>query len=195
MQLRQLHISTDYWEERANKVLSHFQYAYPDEISMPDICWRYGIRIMPLDKPFIGQFIDYEAISELKSFSIPKSTGKRGTIYLKEGLDPIEKKLLLAEEFCHLYAHHSPQLSMDSLSISKNECQAKRMSAYLLMPGKFINTVYNAAYDEAVVISDIADHFLVTEEFAQYRLELIFNRRVGALMAHRGRLGTIEWFE
>lgn len=195
MQLQQLHTITDYWEKRAEKVLSHFRYAFPDEIYMPDICWRYGITIMPLDAPFVGQFVDYESISHLESFSIPGSKARRGTIYLKENLGHIERKMLLAEEFSHLYSHHITQLAADEYMIAKNEQQAKRMAAYLLMPGRFINTVYNAAYDEAVLISDIADHFLVTEEFAHYRMELIFNRRVDAVMSHKGALGTIEWFE
>lgn len=193
MQLRQLHTTTDDWEMRANKVLSHFDYNYPDEIDMYDICWRYGIRIMPLDVPFIDGLINWETISDLKSFSIPQPKGKRGTIFLKEGLGAIERKLLLAEEFCHTYLHHSSQLTLDKHSIAKLENQAKKMSAYLLMPERFIRTVYNAAYDEAVLISDIADHFVVTEDFAQYRMELIFNRKVDALMKLRGSLGTIEW--
>lgn len=66
------------------------------------------------------------------------------------------------------------------------------MSAYLLMPSRFIKTVYDAAYDEAVLISDIADYFLVSEEFAQYQLELIFNRKVDAFVSHWGMLGTFE---
>ena len=194
MQIRQLRTCTDYWEERAEKVLSHFHYASPDEISMSDICWRYGITIMPLDSPFMERSIDFESISHLESFSIPSPKARRGTIYLKENLDHFERKLLLAEEFCHLYAHNAPQLPIDIHGLAKLENQAKRMSAYLLMPSRFIKTVYDAAYDEAVLISDIADHFLVTEEFAHYRMELIFNRRVDAFVAHRGTLGTVEWF-
>ncbi len=195
MQLRQLQTSTDYWEERAEKVLSHFRYAFPDEIYMPDICWRYGMTILPLDLPFVEQSLDYESISHLESFSVPGSKARRGTIYIKENLGHVEKKLLLAEEFCHLYAHDASQLSINKHSLAKLENQAKRMAAYLLMPDRFINTVYDAAYDEAVMISDIADHFLVTEEFAHYRMELIFNRRVDALIAHKGAVGTVEWFE
>ncbi len=60
MQLRQY---TDYWEERANKVLSHFHYTYPDEIDMYDICWRYGTRILPLDKPFTEPLIQEDTFS------------------------------------------------------------------------------------------------------------------------------------
>ncbi|QNK87793.1 ImmA/IrrE family metallo-endopeptidase [Sporosarcina sp. resist] len=162
---------------------------------MPDLCWRYGITILPLDAHFVEQFVDYESVSHLKSFSVPSSKARRGTIYIKENLGHIEKKLLLAEEFCHLYSHGASQLSIDKHSLSKLEKQAKKMSAYLLMPARFINSVYEAAYDEAVVISDIADYFLVTEEFAQYRLELIFNRKVDAFVSHWGMLGTFKWFE
>ncbi|WP_342538384.1 ImmA/IrrE family metallo-endopeptidase [Sporosarcina sp. FSL K6-1540] len=193
MQLREINTRTDDWELRAEKVLSHFQYEFPDEIDMHSICWRYGIKVMPLDVPFTEQYVDYEVISHLESFSIPSSKARRGTIYLKENLGHIERKLLLAEEFCHLYAHNASQLPIDTYSLAKLENQAKRMSAYLLMPARFISTVYDAALDEAVLISDIADHFVVTEEFAHYRMELIFNRRVDALMTHRGALGTIEW--
>lgn len=195
MQLRKLHTVTDDWEERAVKVLSNFNYAYPDEIDMYDICWRYGIKILPLDSPFICNSLDYQSISHLKALSIPGDIGRRGTIFIKEGLGPIEKKLLLAEEFCHIYSHHSSQLTIDKYSIGKTEKQAKKMAAYLLMPKMFMDTVYDAAIDEAVLVSDIADHFVVTEEFAQYRLKLIFNRTVDALYTLRGRLGTLEWHE
>lgn len=44
------------------------------------------------------------------------------------------------------------------------------MSAYLLMPQRFIDKVYDFAEDEAVTNSDIADYFMVTEDFAHYRL-------------------------
>ncbi|WP_252503232.1 ImmA/IrrE family metallo-endopeptidase [Sporosarcina sp. Marseille-Q4943] len=191
MQLRQIH--TDYWEERADKVLSHFHYEFPDEINIFDICRRYGIRVLPMDTPFING--EVASIESVKAFSVPKDRARRGTIFVKEGLDDVEKKLLVTEEFCHLYAHHTPQLSVDQYVLAKNEHQAKRMSAYLLMPQHFINKVYDAAIDEAVLISDIADYFLVTEEFAQYRLELIFNYKVDAFTSLRGRLGTLEWFE
>ena len=52
-------VATDYWEERANKVLSNFNFIYADEIDMYEICWRYGIRIMPLDEPFTKDFSLY----------------------------------------------------------------------------------------------------------------------------------------
>ncbi|WP_367183442.1 ImmA/IrrE family metallo-endopeptidase [Sporosarcina sp.] len=52
---------------------------------------------------------------------MPGKRGRRGTIFLKEGLDAIEKKLLIAEEFCHLYAHHQTQLSADQYAIDKCE--------------------------------------------------------------------------
>ena len=119
MQLRKPH--TDYWEERAEQVLSHFHYTSPDEINIYDICWRYGIRILPLDYPFMDGSTEWEAIHNLKAFSVPKNRGRRGTIFIREGLNEIEKKLLVAEEFCHLYAHHSPQLSVDEYQLAKAE--------------------------------------------------------------------------
>lgn len=160
MQLRQ---HTDYWEERADKVLSHFHYTHPDEIDMYYICWRYGIRILPLDKPFTEPLIQNNTIHHLKAFSPPSKHSRRGTIFLKEGLDAIEKTLLLAEEFCHLYAHHQTQISADPYDIGKCENQAKRMAAYLLMPAQFMEEVYVAAFDQSVVISEVADYFLVSD--------------------------------
>lgn len=187
-------LKTDDWEMRAKKVLSNFGYRYPDEIDMYDICWRYGIRILPLDSPFINDLFDYESTCNLKAFSIPKGEGRRGNIFIKEGLGPIEKKLILAEEFCHMYSHYSSQLLIDKYLIGKTENQAMRMAAYLLMPSLFMNDVYDAASDQAVLISDIADYFVVTDEFASYRLGLAFNRRVDAVSTLRGKLATLEWF-
>lgn len=195
MQLKQLHMTTDDWEEKAEKVLSNFNYTYPDEIDMFDICWRYGIKILPLDSPFLGDSINYQSIKHLKAFSIPGNVGRRGTIFIKESLNPIERKLLLAEEFCHIYSHYSSQLSADTYMIAKAEKQAKKLAAYLLMPKLFIEEIYDTALDEAVLISDIADYFVVTEEFAQYRLKLTFDRNINALYALRGKLGTLEWYE
>ncbi|MBD8007444.1 ImmA/IrrE family metallo-endopeptidase [Bacillus norwichensis] len=187
--------SSDYWEERAARVLSHFDYTYPDEIDMFDICWRYGIQVKPLDQPYLDKSIDYESISHLKAFSIPKDKGRRGTVYLKPGLNPIEKKLILAEEFCHLYSHCQSQLSENPFKIGKTENQAKRMAAYLLMPEHFLKTVFNVALEEAVLISDIADYFVVTEEFAQYRMNLTYNKKMDALLYVNGNLGTFEWID
>lgn len=192
LQLRQIH--TDYWEERADKILSHFNHEYPDDIDIAHICWLYGIRILPLDYEFLENCeVELESLEGLKAYSVPKGNDRQGTIFLKEHLPHVERKLLIAEEFCHLYAHYSPQLSVDEYVLAKNEQQAKRMSAYLLMPQHFINKVYDSAIDEAVLISDIADYFFVTEEFAQYRLELIFNHKVDAITSLRGKLRTFEW--
>ncbi|MED4718607.1 ImmA/IrrE family metallo-endopeptidase [Bacillus badius] len=185
-------IATDQWEERAYKVLSNFSFAYPDEIDMHEICWRYGIKIKPLAREFVELHTDYELVQDLKAFSIPKEKGRKGTIFLRENLPYIERKLLLAEEFCHIYAHYLPQLKISSYAICKTENQAKRMSAYLLLPSAFLREVINTAYEQPVVISEIADHFLVPEEFAQYRLKLIFNRRIDAMITFRGKLGSLH---
>lgn len=194
MQLTQNKISNDFWEERANKVLSHFNYKYPDEIDIYDICWRYGIIIKPLDCNYTDD-VDYDSIKHLKAFSIPKKKGRRGIIYIQPDLDAIEKKLLLAEEFCHIYSHHSNQLYMDKHYINKIENQAKRMSAYLLMPKRFLKDVFTDAEEVPVTISDIADYFVVTDSFAHYRLELMFNRKVDAILTIKGKMGTLEMWE
>lgn len=196
--MQQLSMTTspsDYWEERANKVLSNFKYKHPDEIDIREICWRYGVKIMPLDAPFIDASIDYESIKHLKAFSMPLSKKRRGVIYLKHNLDYIEKKLLLAEEFSHIYAHHQTQLTADKYQLAKCEKQARRMSAYLLMPYRFLIDVFDYAADQAVLISEIADYFTVTEELAQFRLELIFNKKVDVITNFKGNFGSIEWIE
>jgi hypothetical protein len=193
MHLRQLLPKTtnDSWEQRANKVLSHFDFCFPDEIDMGHICWSYGIMIKPLDEHFFPGVIE----SGLKAISFPKEKGRRGVIYIQSGLDAIEKKLILAEEFCHCYAHHISQVDADDNVIGKTEGQAKRMAAYILMPSRFLEDVYVAAAEQTVLISDIADHFVVTEEFAQYRLELIYNRKVDGFTTIKNKLGSIEWLE
>lgn len=78
------------------------------------------------------------------------------------------QKLLLAEEFYHVYANQILQLTSSETVIHKQEAQAKRMAAYLLMPERFICDVYEAALNEAMLISEIADYFLVADEFAHY---------------------------
>lgn len=185
--------TTDEWELRANKVLSNFPIQYPDEIDIYEICRKYGVIIKPLDKHYFDEDFDYD--DTVDAFSVPKPKGRRGLIYIKPELDPIEKKLLLAEEFCHCYAHHISQVGADEVLIGKTEAQAKRMAAYLLMPAKFMGHVYSAAADELVLVSDIADYFTVSEEFAKYRLELIFNRNIDGFTKVRNRVGSFEWFE
>ncbi|MBO8172418.1 MAG: ImmA/IrrE family metallo-endopeptidase [Bacillaceae bacterium] len=179
----------DFWEERANKVLSHFDYQEPDEIDMYEICWYFGIKVKRLDPYFHGDYTD----DDTKAFSLPKEIGRRGIIYLRPGLGAIETKLILAEEFCHIYAHHINQFDVDVEVLNRTEKQAKRMAAYLLMPQKFLDRVFVTLDNEAVLILDLADYFLVTEEFAQYRLELIFNRKVDAVGKMDGKLGSIQF--
>ncbi|PKG23920.1 ImmA/IrrE family metallo-endopeptidase [Niallia nealsonii] len=184
----------DDWEKRANKVLSRFHYQHPDEIDMYDICWKYGIVIKPLDKNYLSEIDKSLSINHLKSYSIPNKNGRRGTIYIVPDLDPIEKRMLLAEEFCHIYSHYSSQLITDKLTLDKQESQARRMSAYLLMPHRFLKDIYAAAINEPILISDIANHFLVTEEFAHYRLELIYKHKVDGFVQIRERLWSLEIF-
>jgi Zn-dependent peptidase ImmA (M78 family) len=193
MQLRNIMPRThnDLWEERADKVLSHFNYTEPDEIDLYEICQKYGMKIKPLDK----HFYDGEISPGIKALSIPKDKGRRGTIYLLPDLDHVEKKIILAEEFCHLYSHYANQLTLKEYEVNRMENQAKRMAAYLTMPQCFLDKVFVFANDQSVSITDIADCFLVTEEFVQYRLELLLNRKVNGIGSIKGKLGSIEWLE
>lgn len=192
MQLPQIkhNSTTNKYEDYANKVLSHFKINYPDEIDLYELCWRYGIKI----KPLAPDYCPYEVDKSIKAFSISTGMNRRGLIYLDPDLDSIAKKICLAEEFCHLYLHHNNQLIKSIYEINKTEKQAKKMSAYLLMPSRFIKDVYNAAYEQPVMVSEIADYFLVTEEFAHYRLELMYSHHVEAILKFKGKLGTIGYF-
>jgi Zn-dependent peptidase ImmA (M78 family) len=156
---------------------------------MHDICWRYGIQIQPFELSFLDNSIG-DSISHLKALSIPKGKGRRGTIYIKPDMNAVERKIILAEEFCHLYTHH-PQMAMNKCVLAKTENQAKRMAAYLLMPARFFKDIFSAALDGPVLISEIADYFVVTEEFAQYRLKLVYNRKIDAFLTPKGKLGTV----
>ncbi|WCK55385.1 ImmA/IrrE family metallo-endopeptidase [Aneurinibacillus sp. Ricciae_BoGa-3] len=181
-----------YWEERANKVLLHFNFKHPDEIDIEEICYRYGVKIMPLDEIFCPEMVD----KPLNAFSIPSTKGRRGIIFIRPGLNPIDKKILLAEEFCHIYAHHVSELLADKILLDKTEQQAKRMSAYLLMPRQFMKIMYDEMPAEGLAIEEIADIFLVTEEFAQYRLELDFDQKaISVISRWRGQYGSIEWID
>lgn len=181
----------DFWEDRAEKVLSHFPYQYPDEIDMYEICAKYGIKIMPLEPVFF----DGEIYDEMKSFARPLNKGRRGIIYLKPGLDAVDKKIIMAEEFCHIYAHHVNQLGISPTYVAKLESQVKRMSAYLLMPTAMLQDIYTAAAEQPILVSDIADYFVVTEELAHYRLELIYNHRVDMFASVGKKLWSFEWLE
>jgi Zn-dependent peptidase ImmA (M78 family) len=184
--------TTDPWEQHAYKVLAHFNYKYPDEIDMEEICWKYGIHIMPLEK----ELFDGEIIENMKAFSIARKNGKRGVIYLRNGLDPVERKVIIAEEFCHIYGDCSNQIIVDYLQLGRSEKQAKRMAAYLLMPFYFlIKVLQENFHNQSALVSEVADHFLVTEELAHYRLECLFQHRVDLVTHIYGKLGSIEWFD
>ncbi|WP_082023317.1 ImmA/IrrE family metallo-endopeptidase [Sporosarcina koreensis] len=103
-----------------------------------------------------------------EAYSIFYHRGRWRTLFIKKEQNPVMQKLLLAEEFYHVYANQILQLTSSETVIHKQEAQAKRMAAYLLMPERFICDVYEAALNEAMLISEIADYFLVADEFAHY---------------------------
>jgi len=66
------------------------------------------------------------------------------------------------------------------------------MADYLLMPSKFLLSVINTAVDQPVLISEIADYFVVTEQFAHYRMELAYSHCVDALINRKGELASLK---
>ncbi|EZH67939.1 hypothetical protein DH09_08465 [Bacillaceae bacterium JMAK1] len=176
----------DVWEDRANQVLKLFNFSFPDEIDMGAICYKFGIKIKPM--PFGDPSLSYSQITR----------GRRGIIYIKSGMDPIDKKIVLAEEFAHIYSHTQHQLEVTEIDINKIEFQAKKMAAYLLMPTKLLGEVYVTACQltDAVLVSEIADEFLVSDEFACYRLQLAFGHPVhGITKMPDGSYSTIQMFK
>lgn len=169
----------DLWETLADRILSNFNFNYPDEIDIEYICKRYGMRIINT--------------RESASYSIP-TNGRRGTIYLATELDWMDRRMISGEEFCHLYAHHSPQLQQSKIVINKTEKQAQKMLAYLLMPYRFIKQI-DLKENTGYLVSEIAEEFLVTEELANLRLELLFKQKVNMMAKFRGQVGAIRLFE
>jgi Zn-dependent peptidase ImmA (M78 family) len=157
----------DWWEERANQVLSNFKFNYPHEIDLYEICWRYGIKIKVLK----------DTLSDnIEAFSISNNIRtQRGIIFIKKNLPVPLERVILAEEFCHLYSHYVDQTNVDVLEIGKTELQAKRMAAYILMPTHFLIKKLSVIHNHNYIVSEIAEHFIVTEEFANYRLKLFFS--------------------
>lgn len=95
MQTRKLHLTTDYWEERANRVLSRFNYGRPCEIDIYDICFKYGIQLRPLDE---------EDNVKLEAYSIAHPKARTGVIYLKESLSEVKKSSSSLKNFA-IYMH------------------------------------------------------------------------------------------
>lgn len=148
----------DHLEEKANAVLSHFNFKTPNEVDLSMICWHYGIKIVS---------------SNGMSFSVP-TKNRRGVIYLQKGLRFTERRVICAEEFSHLYLHFSSQINNHYRNVGKVESQAKRMAAYLLMPQYLLEKFeFGSFFEQEALVAEVADYFRVTEEFAYYRLEML----------------------
>lgn len=178
--LKAIYTDKNIWESLADKILDHFDFCSPDEIDIEYVCKRYGIRV-------------YNNTSS-SSYSIAHENGRRGTIYLGKGLDWIERRMICGEEFCHLYAHYSPQLQQSELVINKTEKQAQKLLAYLFMPYRFLKEL-DLKENIGYLVSEIAEEFQVTEELANLRLELLFNQKVSMMAKFRGHVGAIKMFE
>ncbi|WP_096201930.1 ImmA/IrrE family metallo-endopeptidase [Bacillus sp. FJAT-45350] len=150
----------------AKQVHSNFNFNAPYQIDIEYICSRYGMSIKELPPSEVST-----------GLSIASKNNRKGTIFINRELVGKRRKEILAEEFCHIYSQHTNQLSADSGYIDKLEEYARRMSAHLLIPDCMLSNVevYEGGEDY-IIVSEIADHFDVTEEFAHYRLTLEFQR-------------------
>ncbi|WP_301171078.1 ImmA/IrrE family metallo-endopeptidase [Brevibacillus nitrificans] len=165
-------------EERANNVLNKFNYKYPDQIDIEQVCDYYKIKIKPSPEPDL-------------TYSV--CTGfRKGFIFLPKKLDYVTFKQLVGEEFGHLYLHTISQMQTTKELHAYQERQAKNFSAYLFMPMKMLQEVV-ISYDQPVDISMLADEFLVSEEFVYYRLSLIFPEKADAIARSKGGFGYIKW--
>lgn len=167
-------------EERANQLLTRFEFKYPDQIDIHEICNYYKIKIRASTEPDL-------------TFSV--CTGfRKGFIYIQPGVDYLQFKELCGEEFAHLYLHTISQTQTTKHLHAKQERQAKDFSTYLYMPMKMLQEVV-LSYDQAVDVTTLADEFLVSEEFVYYRLSLLFPNKVDAIARAKGRFGYVQWLE
>ena len=174
------HTPTCMMEDRVNQVLDRFDFQYPDQIDIEQICAYYKIKIRRA--PEAG-------------LAFSHSTGyRKGFIYLPEDLDYLTYKELAGEEFAHLYLHSVSQLQTTPPVIAKQERQAKDFSAYLYMPIRMLREVV-LSNDQAVDISTLADEFLVSESFVYYRLSLLFPDKAAAIARSKESFGYIKWME
>ncbi|MBW5468477.1 ImmA/IrrE family metallo-endopeptidase [Brevibacillus formosus] len=165
-------------EERANKVLKKFNYKYPYQIDIEQVCDYYKIKIKPSPEPDL-------------TYSV--CTGfRKGFIFLPKTHDYVKFKELVGEEFGHLYLHTISQTQTTKCLLAQQERQAKNFSAYLYMPTKMLRDVI-ISYDQPVDITNLAEEFLVSEEFAYYRLSLIFPEKADAIARSKGGFGYIKW--
>jgi Zn-dependent peptidase ImmA (M78 family) len=163
------------WERHANEVLSHFIFNYPFQIDIYEICRRYQIKV-----------IERDDLDECDAFSIPLLHGQKGLIYVRKEMDKRQKRILLAEEFCHIYCHCLNQLHIDDISlIDKSEYQAKKMAAFLLIPDELIKG-FDVQHYGINFVYELADEFNVTYEFMKCRLEIggLFNQYIVNMAAN-----------
>ncbi|MBL0386222.1 ImmA/IrrE family metallo-endopeptidase [Tumebacillus sp. ITR2] len=167
-------------EDRANQLLTRFDFRYPDQIDIQEICDYFKIKVRASTEPDL-------------TFSV--CTGfRKGFIYIQKGVDYLHFKELCGEEFAHLYLHTISQTETTKHLHAKQERQAKDFSTFLYMPLKMMQDVM-LSYDQAVDVSTLADEFLVSEEFVYYRLSLLFPDRVDAIARAKGRFGYVQWLE
>lgn len=167
-------------EQMAYSVLSKFNYKYPDQIDIQEICHRYKIKFRSSPDPEL-------------TYSV--CTGfRKGFIFIPKNLNYVKFKELVGEEFSHLYLHNVSQMQTTKCILAHQERQAKDFSSYLYMPLHMLKEVV-ISYDQPVDISMLADEFLVSEEFVYYRLSLLFPGKADAIAWSKGGFGYIKWLD
>ncbi|WP_232695488.1 ImmA/IrrE family metallo-endopeptidase [Brevibacillus daliensis] len=170
----------NHMEQRANQVLEKFNYRYPDQIDIQEICHYYKIRI----KASPEEDLTYSICTGLR----------RGFIYVPKTCNYLRFKELVGEEFGHLYLHTISQFQTTKMLLAHQERQAKDFSSFLFMPLHLLKEIV-ISHDQPVDISMLADEFLVSEEFVYYRLSLIFPEQAHALARSKQGFGYIKWLE
>lgn len=157
-------------EERANNVLKKFDYKYPDQIDIEQVCDYYKIKIKLSPEPAL-------------TYSV--CTGfRKGFIFLPKTHDYVMFKEIVGEEFGDLYLHAISQMQTTKELHAHQERQAKNFSDYLYMPLNML---------QEVVISMLADEFPgFGRVCVYYRLSLIFPEKADAVARSKGGFGYIK---
>lgn len=102
-------------------------------------------------------------------------------LIIDKRLDPLTRKIQLAEEFCHSILHAGNQCTyLGSWMLDKQETQAKRMSSYLLCPLFLLKNI-PVPYDTYLYPTDLAEIFKVPVDFMEYRLHLIWEQDLNSI--------------
>lgn len=155
------------FEKMANKVLKNINFSHPCDIDLYELCELYGMKLLQYDY----EVADYAS-------SVFSSKGRRGVITLSKKIsNEYKERVLLAEEFSHLYLHQIDQLTADKYQINKMENQAFKLASNILMPTEWLLNIEVFPYlnQKFIMAEQVASEFNVTAEFAYARLKELKN--------------------